>query len=242
MLTFSTVEDIPRRIMTSHADASQQLRPRPHFGGPGARNCAGALVGGCGAVAVRGCLFSRPGAILAPNRCSGPAGRPAAFLAVILNAEEFSEHPDPVEFRQRPICPAGKSAGEYLEGGRQVGDAGFFFEATVVTQVRQSDSIVQDETFGPVITVQSFGSEEEAVTMANDVRYALASSVWTRDHARALRVSRDLDFGAVWINTHILLTAEMPHGGFKYSGYGKDLSMYGVEDYTRIKHVMSSLE
>jgi betaine-aldehyde dehydrogenase len=163
-------------------------------------------------------------------------------LAVILNAEEFSEHPDPVEFRQRPICPAGKSAGEYLEGGRQVGDAGFFFEATVVTQVRQSDSIVQDETFGPVITVQSFGSEEEAVTMANDVRYALASSVWTRDHARALRVSRDLDFGAVWINTHILLTAEMPHGGFKYSGYGKDLSMYGVEDYTRIKHVMSSLE
>lgn len=127
-------------------------------------------------------------------------------------------------------------------GGHQVGDEGFFFEPTVVTQVRQSDPIVQDETFGPVITVQSFGTEEEAVTMANDVRYALASSVWTRDHARALRVSRDLDFGAVWINTHILLTAEMPHGGFKYSGYGKDLSMYGVEDYTRIKHVMSSLE
>ncbi|TFD93318.1 gamma-aminobutyraldehyde dehydrogenase [Cryobacterium lactosi] len=127
-------------------------------------------------------------------------------------------------------------------GGHQVGDAGFFFEPTVVTQVRQTDAIVQDETFGPVITVQSFGTEEEAVTMANDVRYALASSVWTRDHARALRVSRDLDFGAVWINTHILLTAEMPHGGFKYSGYGKDLSMYGVEDYTRIKHVMSSLE
>ena len=127
-------------------------------------------------------------------------------------------------------------------GGHRVGDAGFFFEPTVVTQVRQTDAIVQDETFGPVITVQSFGTEEEAIQMANDVRYALASSVWTRDHARALRVSRDLDFGAVWINTHILLTAEMPHGGFKYSGYGKDLSMYGVEDYTRIKHVMSSLE
>ncbi|MGO4783917.1 aminobutyraldehyde dehydrogenase [Cryobacterium sp. W22_MBD10_FK3] len=127
-------------------------------------------------------------------------------------------------------------------GGHQVGEAGFFFEPTVVTQVRQTDAIVQDETFGPVITVQSFGTEEEAIQMANDVRYALASSVWTRDHARALRVSRDLDFGAVWINTHILLTAEMPHGGFKYSGYGKDLSMYGVEDYTRIKHVMSSLD
>ncbi|PRY65954.1 aldehyde dehydrogenase (NAD+) [Glaciihabitans tibetensis] len=127
-------------------------------------------------------------------------------------------------------------------GGHRVGETGFFFEPTVVTQVRQSDAIVQDETFGPVITVQSFRTEEEAITMANDVRYALASSVWTRDHARALRVSRDLDFGAVWINTHILLTAEMPHGGFKYSGYGKDLSMYGVEDYTRIKHVMSALE
>jgi len=127
-------------------------------------------------------------------------------------------------------------------GGHPVGDAGFFFEPTVVTNVKQTDAIVQDETFGPVITVQSFSTEEEAVTMANDVRYALASSVWTRDHATAMRVSRDLDFGAVWINTHILLTAEMPHGGFKYSGYGKDLSMYGVEDYTRIKHVMSSLE
>ena len=127
-------------------------------------------------------------------------------------------------------------------GGRRVGETGFFFEPTVVTQVRQTDAIVQDETFGPVITVQSFSTEEEAIEMANDVRYALASSVWTRDHARALRVSRDLDFGAVWINTHILLTAEMPHGGFKYSGYGKDLSMYGVEDYTRIKHVMSALD
>jgi aldehyde dehydrogenase (NAD+) len=123
-----------------------------------------------------------------------------------------------------------------------VGDTGFFFEPTVITNVLQSDDIVQDETFGPVITVQKFSDEEEAVELANDVRYALASSVWTKDHATAMRVSRDLDFGAVWINTHILLTAEMPHGGFKYSGYGKDLSMYGVEDYTRIKHVMSSLE
>jgi len=129
-----------------------------------------------------------------------------------------------------------------VTGGKQVGEAGFFFEPTVITGVKQTDDLVQDETFGPVITVQPFSTEDEAVELANDVKYALASSVWTKDHATAMRVSRDLDFGAVWINTHILLTAEMPHGGFKFSGYGKDLSMYGVEDYTRIKHVMSSLE
>jgi aldehyde dehydrogenase (NAD+) len=127
-------------------------------------------------------------------------------------------------------------------GGRRAGEKGFFFEPTIITGARQADDIVQKETFGPVITVQKFASESEAVELANGVEYALASSVWTTDHGTAMRMSRDLDFGAVWINTHILLTAEMPHGGFKHSGYGKDLSLYGVEDYTRIKHVMSALD
>ncbi|MDN3058876.1 gamma-aminobutyraldehyde dehydrogenase [Streptomyces sp. SRF1] len=126
-------------------------------------------------------------------------------------------------------------------GGHRVGDKGFFYAPTVVSGLKQDDEIIQNEVFGPVITVQSFSDEEQAVSYANGVEYALASSVWTKDHARAMRMSKALDFGCVWINTHIPLVAEMPHGGFKKSGYGKDLSAYGFEDYTRIKHVMTSL-
>ena len=129
-----------------------------------------------------------------------------------------------------------------LTGGHQSGSRGFFFEPSVVDGLRQDDEIVQNEVFGPVITVQRFSDEAQALAWANGTEYGLASSVWTSDHGRAMRMARALDFGCVWINTHIPLVAEMPHGGFKSSGYGKDLSMYGFEDYTRVKHVMSSLD
>ncbi|MDO5052607.1 MAG: aminobutyraldehyde dehydrogenase [Pseudoclavibacter sp.] len=130
---------------------------------------------------------------------------------------------------------------EIVSGGRRPRERGYFHEATIVTGVRQEDEIVQQEVFGPVLTVQPFREEREALAMANGVDYALAASVWTARHDRAMRFARGLDFGCVWINTHIPFVSDMPHGGFKLSGYGKDLSQYGFEDYTRIKHVMSYL-
>ncbi|NKZ04773.1 gamma-aminobutyraldehyde dehydrogenase [Actinomadura latina] len=160
----------------------------------------------------------------------GPPSDSDAYYGPVNNEDQLA--------RVQGFIDRAPGHAEVLAGGERIGDRGYFFAPTVVGGLKQDDEMVQNEVFGPVITVQGFSDEQQAIAWANGVKYGLAASVWTQNHGRAMRMSKALDFGAVWVNTHIPFVSEMPHGGFKHSGYGKDMSMYGIEDYTRVKHVM----
>ncbi|MFD4557852.1 gamma-aminobutyraldehyde dehydrogenase [Streptomyces sp. NPDC058469] len=164
---------------------------------------------------------------------TGPPEDPTVFFGPLNSAAQLSRVQE--HLRELP------AHAQVIAGDGSLPDRGYFHQPTVVTGLRQEDRAIQEEIFGPVITVQPSSGDEEALRLANGVRYGLASSVWTRDHKRAMTMARRIDAGCVWINCHIPVAAEMPHGGFKHSGYGKDLSSYSLEDYTRIKHVMTYL-
>jgi betaine-aldehyde dehydrogenase len=187
-------------------------------------------------VIVQDSVYNDFVALLTEQAKAVAIGAPAdedVFLGPVNNSNQLARVSD--------LLSRVPSHAQVMAGGSALDRPGFFFPATVVAGLHQDDELIQKEIFGPVITVQSFSDEAQAISMANGVEYGLASSVWTANHGTAMRMAKAFDFGCVWINTHIPIVAEMPHGGFKRSGYGKDLSSYGFEDYTRIKHVMTNL-